>query len=65
LQGDVADMLARFLAKHSRVRIELDATNGRVDVIDEGLDIAMRVRIRWGCGSRHARVRARRHDPRR
>jgi len=44
LQGGVADILARFLAKHPRVRIELDATNRRVDVVDEGLDIALRVR---------------------
>src|SRR5258708_24285625 len=44
LQGGVADILARFLAKHPRVRIALDATNRRVDVVDEGLDIAMRVR---------------------
>src|SRR5712672_2385855 len=44
LHGGVADILARFLAKHPRVRIELDATNRRVDVVDEGLDIAMRVR---------------------
>src|ERR1700727_3002295 len=36
--------LARFLAKHPRVRIALDATNRRVDVVDEGLDIALRVR---------------------
>ncbi len=44
LQGGVADILAGFLAKHPRVRVALDATNRRVDVIDEGLDIAMRVR---------------------
>lgn len=44
LQGGVADILARFLAKHPRVRIALDATNRRVDIVDEGLDIAMRVR---------------------
>jgi DNA-binding transcriptional LysR family regulator len=44
LQGGVADILARFLAKHPRVRIELDATNRSVDVVDEGLDIAVRVR---------------------
>src|SRR5712692_4277459 len=44
LQGGVADVLARFLAKHPRVRVALDATNRRVDVIDEGLDIAIRVR---------------------
>src|SRR5258706_5742895 len=44
LQRGVADILARFLAKHPRVRIALDATNRRVDVVDEGLDIALRVR---------------------
>jgi len=44
LQGGVSDMLARFLAKHPRVRVALDATNRRVDVVDEGLDIAVRVR---------------------
>ena len=44
LQGDVADVLARFLVKHPQVRIALDATNRRVDVVDEGLDIAIRVR---------------------
>ena len=44
LQGGVADILARFLAKHPRVRIALDATNRRIDVVDEGLDLAIRVR---------------------
>src|SRR5882757_6828986 len=44
LQGGVADVLVRFLARQPRVRIALDATNRRVDVVDEGLDIAMRVR---------------------
>jgi DNA-binding transcriptional LysR family regulator len=44
LQGGLASILARFLAKHPRVRIVLDATNRRVDVVDEGLDIAIRVR---------------------
>jgi DNA-binding transcriptional LysR family regulator len=44
LQGGVADMLMRFLARHPHVRIALDATNRRVDVVDEGLDLALRVR---------------------
>jgi len=44
LQGGVADILTRFVAKHPRVRIALDATNRRVDVVEEGLDIALRVR---------------------
>src|SRR4029077_18735487 len=44
LQRGVADSLAHFLARHPSVRIALDATNRRVDVVDEGLDIALRVR---------------------
>ena len=44
LQSGLADILARFLAEHPRVRIALDATNRPVDVVDEGLDIAIRVR---------------------
>jgi DNA-binding transcriptional LysR family regulator len=44
LQGGVADILVRFVATHPRVRIALDATNRRVDVVEEGLDIALRVR---------------------
>jgi DNA-binding transcriptional LysR family regulator len=44
LQSGVADILARFLAEHPRVQIVLDATNRRVDVVDEGIDIAIRVR---------------------
>ena len=44
LQGGIANVLARFLAKHPQVRIALDATNRRVDVVDEGIDIAIRVR---------------------
>src|SRR6478736_1204699 len=43
LQGGVADILVRFLVKHPQVRIALDATNRSVDVVDEGLDIAVRV----------------------
>ena len=44
LQGGVADIFARFLIQHPRVRIALDATNRPIDVVEEGLDIAMRVR---------------------
>src|SRR5258705_6191962 len=39
LQGRVADILTRFLTKHPPVRIALDATHRRVDVVDAGLDI--------------------------
>lgn len=45
LQGGVAAFLARFLEEHPQVRIALDATNRRVDVIDEGIDVALRVRL--------------------
>jgi DNA-binding transcriptional LysR family regulator len=45
LQGGVADILAQYLAAYPQVRIALDATNRRVDVIDEGIDIALRVRL--------------------
>jgi DNA-binding transcriptional LysR family regulator len=44
LQAGISDILTRFLAQHPQVRIALDATNRRVDVVEEGLDIAMRVR---------------------
>lgn len=45
LQGGLADILARFLAAEPQVRIALDATNRRVDVVDEGIDVAIRVRV--------------------
>ncbi|MEN2424479.1 LysR substrate-binding domain-containing protein [Chromobacterium vaccinii] len=36
--------LPRFLALHPQVRVILDATNRRVDLIEEGVDVAIRVR---------------------
>jgi DNA-binding transcriptional LysR family regulator len=45
LQGGVADILGRYLTAHPQVRIALEATNRRVDVVDEGIDIAIRVRL--------------------
>src|SRR6201982_4139911 len=45
LQGGVADILGRYLAAYPEVRVALEATNRRVDVIDEGIDIAIRVRL--------------------
>jgi DNA-binding transcriptional LysR family regulator len=45
LQSGVADILARYLSAHPQVRIALDATNRRVDVVEEGIDIAIRVRV--------------------
>ncbi|MEA2780063.1 MAG: hypothetical protein QOK29_1607 [Rhodospirillaceae bacterium] len=40
----VASIVSRFLIDHPRVRIHIEATNRRVDVIAEGFDIAIRVR---------------------
>lgn len=45
LQAGVAEILARYLTAHPQVHIALDATNRRVDVVDEGIDIALRVRL--------------------
>src|SRR6202161_1242105 len=44
LQGGVADILARYLTAHPQGRIALEATNRRVDVGDEGIDLANRAR---------------------
>lgn len=44
LDTDVGPMVAEFLGLHPQVSLHLDATNRRVDVIGEGLDVALRVR---------------------
>ncbi len=44
LQVDVAPMLASFMLAHPSVEIHLEETNRRVDVLAEGLDLAIRVR---------------------
>lgn len=44
LQQSVGPVLTRFLAGHPRVRLRVEATNRRVDVIEEGIDLALRVR---------------------
>lgn len=44
-QRKVGAIVARFLAEHPRVRVHLEATNRRVDVIEEGFDVAIRVRM--------------------
>jgi len=40
----LAPLLARFMNAHPDVRLELELSNRRVDVIGEGFDVAMRVR---------------------
>jgi DNA-binding transcriptional LysR family regulator len=44
LDAHVGDMIADFMVEHPRVEVHLDATNRRVDVIGEGIDVAIRVR---------------------
>src|SRR5882724_2164944 len=44
LQGGVADIIVGYLAAYPEVRVALEATNRRVDVVEEGIDIAIRVR---------------------
>lgn len=41
----VGEMIARFMVRNPLVRIHLEGTNRRVDVIQEGFDIAIRVRF--------------------
>lgn len=44
LDARIADMLAAFMAANPRVEIHLEETNRRVDVVGEGIDVAVRVR---------------------
>lgn len=45
LHFEVAKILARFMIKSPHVRIQLESTNRRVDVIGEGVDVALLVRV--------------------
>jgi DNA-binding transcriptional LysR family regulator len=42
----IGSALPRFLAEHPKIRIQMVVTNRRIDLIDEGIDIAVRVRER-------------------
>ena len=44
LDAQVGAMLAAFMTKYPRVVLHLDATNRRVDVVAEAVDVAIRVR---------------------
>ncbi|MGQ5524713.1 LysR family transcriptional regulator [Chitinimonas sp. PSY-7] len=44
LQDIVADMIPAFLAAYPEVRLEVIMTNRRVDMLEEGIDVALRVR---------------------
>lgn len=41
----VGEMIARFMARCPKVKVHLESTNRRVDVIREGFDLAIRVRF--------------------
>jgi DNA-binding transcriptional LysR family regulator len=45
LQGGVADIVGKYLAAYPDVQVAVEATNRRVDVVDAGIDIAIRVRL--------------------
>jgi DNA-binding transcriptional LysR family regulator len=44
MNGGVSPIIARFLVANPLVRVYVDMTNRRVDVVEEGLDLAIRVR---------------------
>ena len=44
LDMQVAPMIAAFLLRFPQVQLQLEATNRRVDVVAEGIDVALRVR---------------------
>lgn len=41
----IGPLIARFMAANPRVTVELESTSRRVDVIGEGIDVAIRVRF--------------------
>jgi len=44
LQGGLNQVVVNYMAANPLVRVSVDATNRRVDVIEEGIDIAVRAR---------------------
>ncbi|HFZ8995217.1 TPA: LysR family transcriptional regulator [Citrobacter freundii] len=46
LHVHIGAMLAKFMARYPDVTLQLEATNRRVDVVGEGIDVAIRVRPR-------------------
>jgi DNA-binding transcriptional LysR family regulator len=45
LHSLIGEMVADFMAENRKVTVHLEATNRRVDVIGEGVDLAIRVRV--------------------
>ncbi|CUA98420.1 LysR family transcriptional regulator [Thiomonas bhubaneswarensis] len=44
LDAQVGALVADFMVRYPQVQLQLDATNRRVDVVAEGIDVALRVR---------------------
>lgn len=44
LQADVRHMLPKFMNKFPNINLQVDSTNRRVDLVAEGIDVAIRVR---------------------
>ncbi|TDR94669.1 LysR substrate-binding domain-containing protein [Enterovirga rhinocerotis] len=42
---EIGPMIARFMARNPDVTVEMDSTSRRVDLVGEGIDIAIRVRF--------------------
>jgi len=45
LGSGVSEIIARYIVDNPQVQVLVDATNRRVDVVEEGLDFAIRVRL--------------------
>lgn len=45
LEYRIGDLVAQFMTEYPKVHVHLDATNRRVDILSEGLDLALRVRF--------------------
>ena len=43
-QTTIGPVLPRFLAAHPQVRVEMQVTNRLIDLVEEGVDVALRVR---------------------
>lgn len=44
LHSDIGAIVANYLEQYPQVRVQIDATSRRVDVVEEGFDLALRVR---------------------
>jgi DNA-binding transcriptional LysR family regulator len=59
-QTDLARILPRFLVAYPQIRLDLIVTNRRIELIEEGIDIALRVRA---AGDEEAHLVTRRFGP--